>query len=76
MPETIQFPKRGPGRPRRNTSTWQVMELRNQGWSFRRIAKAMGLGYGTVRRAYAGGAVTVAAASREPAAAARSMAAG
>ena len=40
------------GRPRRHAPPGEIRELRNQGLSFRAIARKIGLGYGTVRRAY------------------------
>ena len=40
------------GRPRRHAPPEEIRELRNQGLSFRAIARKTGLGYGTVRRAY------------------------
>ena len=53
MPQTSQnFQRRG--RPARQASRILVKELRKEGWSYRRIAKAMGLGYGTVRRVATG----------------------
>jgi len=55
MPETVETVKRPVGRPRRNASQMLVRQLKQEGWSFRRIASATGLGYGTVRRAYSGG---------------------
>ena len=40
------------GRPRCNAAPDQIRELREQGLSFRAIARRTGFGYGTVRRAY------------------------
>jgi DNA invertase Pin-like site-specific DNA recombinase len=48
----IQIRKRG--RPRREAPCQQIRDLRNQGLSFRAIARQTGLGYGTVRRVYGG----------------------
>jgi len=42
------------GRPRRHAPPEEIRELRNQGLSFRAIARKTGLGYGTVRRVYWG----------------------
>lgn len=40
------------GRPRSEVAIDQIQEMRTQGLSFRAIAGKVGLGYGTVRRAY------------------------
>ena len=40
------------GRPRRDAHPDQIRHMRVQGLSFRAIARATGLGYGTVRRVY------------------------
>ncbi len=53
MPENLQFLKRRVGRPSRHASPERVRELRNQGYSYRKIARVTGYGYGTVRRAMA-----------------------
>ena len=45
-------PAKKRGRPRRDAPPEEIRELRNQGLSFRAIARKTGLGYGTVRRAY------------------------
>jgi DNA invertase Pin-like site-specific DNA recombinase len=42
----------GPGRAQRHVDSAQVAELRTQGLSWRQIAKRLGVGYGTARRAY------------------------
>ena len=42
------------GRPRRVFDRQQVIQLRGQGLSFRKIAASLGVGEGTVRRAYRG----------------------
>ncbi len=42
------------GRPRRVFDRQQVIQLRNQGLSYRKIAASLSLGEGTVRRAYRG----------------------
>ena len=47
----IPFPKSG--RPRKKVDTKRVIELRAKGVSWRRIAKRLGLGLGTVHRAAA-----------------------
>jgi DNA invertase Pin-like site-specific DNA recombinase len=47
-------PKRTPGRPRRFVPIGQVQDLRQKGLSYRKIARSLGLGYGTVRRALMG----------------------
>ena len=39
------------GRPRKVVDTQQAQQLRQQGLSFRKIAKVLSLGEGTVRRA-------------------------
>ena len=41
------------GRPRRLIASDRIAGLRELGMSFREIARVMGAGYGTVRRAYA-----------------------
>jgi len=48
MPRT----KRPAGRPRTNVPPLLVYQLRAEGLSFRQIARKMGFGYGSVRRAY------------------------
>lgn len=53
MPETIDPGKRPRGRPRRNASSEEVGKLRTEGFSYRQIARSLGFGYGTVRRALA-----------------------
>jgi transposase len=40
------------GRPRVHVSSQLILNLRNQGLSFRQIATDTGFGYGTVRRAF------------------------
>ncbi len=50
--ETTGNPKRSVGRPRCCFAPGQISELRGRGMSFREIARKMGLGYGTVRRAF------------------------
>lgn len=42
------------GRPRVYVSPQLILNLRNQGLSFRQIATVTGFGYGTVRRAFQG----------------------
>ncbi len=42
------------GRPARSLSVENTRGLYSQGHSFRAIAEAMGIGYGTVRRAFHG----------------------
>jgi hypothetical protein len=54
MPETINQPKRSRGRPPRAAPADRVRELRAVGLSFRKIARELGFGYGTIRRAYSG----------------------
>jgi hypothetical protein len=41
-----------PGRPKREVDAGQIGDLRAKGFSWRQIAKEMGLGYGTARRAH------------------------
>jgi DNA invertase Pin-like site-specific DNA recombinase len=43
-----------PGRPPRRISVKSIRSLYSQGHSFRAIALATGVGYGTVRRAFHG----------------------
>ena len=43
-----------PGRPPRYVSIDIIRELYSQGYSFRAISRATGIGYGTVRRAFHG----------------------
>ena len=43
-----------PGRPRRYVSIDIIRGLYSQGYSFRAISRATGIGYGTVRRAFHG----------------------
>ena len=45
-------PKRPSGRPRTEILPETIVQLRDQGLSFRKIAEKTGLGYGTVRRVY------------------------
>jgi hypothetical protein len=58
MWETCEIPvtegrsKRKVGRPRRPVPAGHVHELRRRGLSFREIAREIGFGYGSVRRAY------------------------
>jgi DNA invertase Pin-like site-specific DNA recombinase len=47
----LQF-QRAIGRPRANASPQVVKELRQQGLSYRMIARLTGFGYGTIRRIY------------------------
>jgi len=46
--------KRPVGRPRRPVAADAVRELRKAGLSFRQIARKLGFGYGSIRRAYYG----------------------
>jgi hypothetical protein len=56
LPMTGQDMKRNPvGRPRVHAATEELRDLRLAGLSFREIARRTGLGYGSVRRAYAAG---------------------
>jgi len=58
------------GRPRRDISAEMVKSLHKQGYSFRAIARWIGVGYGTVRRAYHGypqGRVAADAGAAQPA---------
>ncbi len=50
---TLPIPFPNPGRPRRKIDTRRVIELRAKGVSWRRIAKRLGVGLGTVHRAAA-----------------------
>ena len=54
MAEAIPVSDQPPvgGRPRRIFDQREIVALRQQGLSFRRIARKMGLGDGTVRRAF------------------------
>jgi len=47
----MDSPLRRGGRPRKTVDTQKVAQLRQQGLSFRKIAKTLRLGEGTVRRA-------------------------
>ena len=53
MLETNRLGKRPRGRPRRQPPLVTIQDLRSLGLSFREIARTLGFGYGTVRRAYA-----------------------
>jgi transposase len=57
-----------PGRPERNVDAGHVAELRAQGLSWRQIAKRLGVGYGTARRACQKRAKTILAQGLESAA--------
>ena len=48
----VSLSRKRRGRPRRNAPPDQIRAMRIQGLSFRAIARKIGLGYGTVRRAY------------------------
>jgi len=52
MNTTANPPKRRVGRPRRRASSVQIHILKEAGWSFRKIARSLDLGYGTIRRVY------------------------
>lgn len=52
--QTVSVMRKAPrpvGRPRVYVSPQLILNLRNQGLSFRQIAAVTGFGYGTVRRA-------------------------
>lgn len=49
------------GRPRRVVDLCRIAALRQQGLSFRKIAKELSLGEGTVRRAFQAPTISVAA---------------
>lgn len=53
MLKTVDQRKRPRGRPRRYASSEQVGKLRTEGFSYRQIARSLGFGYGTIRRAVA-----------------------
>lgn len=54
MPECEPRIRRPVGRPRKYVAREQLEFLRSQGLSLRKIARTMGLGYGTVRRVFRG----------------------
>jgi hypothetical protein len=62
----VPVSRRAAGRPARYVSPEWIRHLRDQGLTFRKIARETGLGYGTVRRAYRGIPTTSGLYNRQP----------